>query len=97
MLLLSVSVPLSGLPRRPERRRRVLLLQQFRRGRKIKHLRQHPGGLVHRFLLLYPYQWRRRIAGSLIEIGRGRIDRLSFDEARWTAPAKGLVLVSVGY
>lgn len=39
----------------------------------------------------------RRIAGSLIEIGRGRIDRLSFDEARWTAPAKGLVLVSVGY
>lgn len=39
----------------------------------------------------------RRIAGSLIEVGRGRADALSFDEARWTAPAKGLVLVEVGY
>jgi len=40
----------------------------------------------------------RRIAGSLIEIGRGKMDagRL-FDEARWTAPAKGLVLVEVRY
>jgi tRNA pseudouridine38-40 synthase len=39
----------------------------------------------------------RRIAGSLIEIGRGRMSEISFEEARWTAPAKGLVLVDVGY
>ena len=39
----------------------------------------------------------RRIAGSLIEVGKGRADALSFEEARWTAPAKGLVLVAVGY
>jgi tRNA pseudouridine38-40 synthase len=39
----------------------------------------------------------RRIAGSLIEVGSGRIDALSFEEARWTAPAKGLVLVAVRY
>ena len=40
----------------------------------------------------------RRIAGSLIEIGRGKRgpDAL-FAEARWTAPAKGLVLVEVRY
>jgi tRNA pseudouridine38-40 synthase len=40
----------------------------------------------------------RRIAGSLIEIGRGKLrsDAL-FGEARWTAPAKGLVLVEVRY
>jgi len=47
----------------------------------------------------------RRIAGSLIEIGRGKIDpgalaralEPSFDEARWTAPAKGLVLWDIAY
>jgi tRNA pseudouridine38-40 synthase len=39
----------------------------------------------------------RRIAGSLIEVGRGRMEAVSFDEARWTAPARGLVLVEVGY
>ena len=40
----------------------------------------------------------RRIAGSLIEIGRGRLDPAQlWLEARWTAPAKGLVLVSVEY
>jgi len=47
----------------------------------------------------------RRIAGSLIEIGRGKIDRESirralepdFEEARWTAPAKGLVLEEIRY
>jgi tRNA pseudouridine38-40 synthase len=39
----------------------------------------------------------RRIAGSLIEVGRGRMDALSFEEARWTAPAKGLVLLAVRY
>jgi tRNA pseudouridine38-40 synthase len=39
----------------------------------------------------------RRIAGSLIEVGRGSLARLSFDEARWTAPAKGLVLWDVRY
>ena len=40
----------------------------------------------------------RRIAGSLIEVGRGRLaaDAL-FDEARWTAPAKGLVLREIRY
>ena len=40
----------------------------------------------------------RRIAGSLIEVGRGRLaaDAL-FDEARWTAPAKGLVLLEIRY
>jgi tRNA pseudouridine38-40 synthase len=40
----------------------------------------------------------RRIAGSLIEIGRGRLDpaRL-WNEARWTAPAKGLVLRAIAY
>ncbi|HEX3108122.1 MAG TPA: tRNA pseudouridine(38-40) synthase TruA [Thermoanaerobaculia bacterium] len=47
----------------------------------------------------------RRIAGSLIEIGRGKIGpesiRLAleptFEEARWTAPAKGLVLEQIQY
>ena len=39
----------------------------------------------------------RRIAGTLIEIGRGTLDAVSFDEARWTAPAKGLVLWEVAY
>jgi tRNA pseudouridine38-40 synthase len=47
----------------------------------------------------------RRIAGSLIEIGRGKIGpesiRLAleptFEEARWTAPAKGLLLEEIRY
>jgi len=47
----------------------------------------------------------RRIAGSLIEIGRGKIEpdalsralEPSFAEARWTAPAKGLVLWEIAY
>src|SRR5436190_1195601 len=47
----------------------------------------------------------RRIAGSLIEIGRGKIEpgalvaalEPSFREARWTAPAKGLVLWEIAY
>jgi tRNA pseudouridine38-40 synthase len=40
----------------------------------------------------------RRIAGSLIEIGRGKLPAGAlFAEARWTAPAKGLVLVEVRY
>jgi tRNA pseudouridine38-40 synthase len=40
----------------------------------------------------------RRIAGSLIEIGRGKLDAASlFVEARWTAPAKGLVLRDIRY
>ncbi|HEU4886266.1 MAG TPA: tRNA pseudouridine(38-40) synthase TruA [Thermoanaerobaculia bacterium] len=40
----------------------------------------------------------RRIAGSLIEIGRGKMDADQlFTEARWTAPAKGLVLLEVRY
>ena len=40
----------------------------------------------------------RRIAGSLIEIGRGKMEKERlFAEARWTAPAKGLVLVEVRY
>jgi tRNA pseudouridine38-40 synthase len=47
----------------------------------------------------------RRIAGSLIEVGRGRIaaDALArslepeFAAAKWTAPAKGLILESVKY
>ncbi|MDP9193672.1 MAG: tRNA pseudouridine(38-40) synthase TruA [Acidobacteriota bacterium] len=40
----------------------------------------------------------RRIAGSLIEIGRGKLPAGAlFTEARWTAPAKGLVLVEVRY
>jgi tRNA pseudouridine38-40 synthase len=40
----------------------------------------------------------RRIAGSLLEVGRGKLDppRL-WDVARWTAPAKGLVLVKIAY
>jgi tRNA pseudouridine38-40 synthase len=40
----------------------------------------------------------RRIAGSLIEVGRGRLaaDAL-FAEARWTAPARGLVLREIRY
>lgn len=40
----------------------------------------------------------RRIAGSLIEAGRGKLaaDAL-FAEARWTAPAKGLVLRDIRY
>jgi tRNA pseudouridine38-40 synthase len=47
----------------------------------------------------------RRIAGSLIEIGRGKLDagalarglEPKFEEMRWTAPAKGLTLVAVHY
>lgn len=40
----------------------------------------------------------RRIAGSLIEIGRGKLDAGAlWTEARWTAPAKGLVLRDVRY
>ena len=47
----------------------------------------------------------RRIAGSLIEIGRGKLERAalaralepSFHEARWTAPAKGLMLWDIAY
>ncbi|HJW92526.1 MAG TPA: tRNA pseudouridine(38-40) synthase TruA [Thermoanaerobaculia bacterium] len=40
----------------------------------------------------------RRIAGSLIEIGRGKFEPARiFDEARWTAPAKGLMLIRVSY
>jgi tRNA pseudouridine38-40 synthase len=40
----------------------------------------------------------RRIAGSLIEIGRGRLaPEAIVTEARWTAPAKGLILESVKY
>jgi tRNA pseudouridine38-40 synthase len=40
----------------------------------------------------------RRIAGSLIEIGRGKLDPDQiWKEARWTAPAKGLTLWEVGY
>ena len=40
----------------------------------------------------------RRIAGSLIEVGRGKLaaDAL-FTEARWTAPARGLVLRDIRY
>ncbi len=40
----------------------------------------------------------RRIAGSLIEIGRGKVDESAiWSEARWTAAAKGLTLVEVRY
>lgn len=47
----------------------------------------------------------RRIAGSLIEIGRGKLDPAaisrslhpSFEQARWTAPAHGLTLENVEY
>ena len=40
----------------------------------------------------------RRIAGSLIEIGRGKLEPDAiWTEARWTAPAKGLTLVEVVY
>lgn len=47
----------------------------------------------------------RRIAGSLIEIGRGKLDsgailrslEPSFEPARWTAPANGLTLEEIRY
>jgi tRNA pseudouridine38-40 synthase len=47
----------------------------------------------------------RRIAGSLVEIGRGKLDgdalarslEPAFEAARWTAPAKGLCLLRVDY
>lgn len=40
----------------------------------------------------------RRIAGSLIEIGRGKLAKDAiWREARWTAPARGLMLVEVRY
>ena len=40
----------------------------------------------------------RRIAGSLIELGRGKVGaREAFETARWTAPAKGLVLEEIRY
>jgi tRNA pseudouridine38-40 synthase len=40
----------------------------------------------------------RRIAGSLIEIGRGKLEAGAiWTEARWTAPAKGLTLWEIRY
>jgi len=40
----------------------------------------------------------RRIAGSLIEVGRGKLDPDAlFQEARWTAPARGLILRDIRY
>ena len=40
----------------------------------------------------------RRMAGSLMEIGRGNLDpQRLFEEARWTAPARGLVLEGIDY
>jgi len=40
----------------------------------------------------------RRITGSLIEVGRGKLgENELFAEARWTAPAKGLVLRDLRY
>ncbi len=40
----------------------------------------------------------RRIAGSLIEIGRGKLaSDAMWREARWTAPARGLTLENVNY
>lgn len=47
----------------------------------------------------------RRIAGSLIEVGRGKLDTdalvrslgASPEPARWTAPSKGLILLDVRY
>jgi tRNA pseudouridine38-40 synthase len=47
----------------------------------------------------------RRIAGSLVEIGRGKLEPAAlarsldpaFEPARWTAPAKGLTLVEVSF
>jgi tRNA pseudouridine38-40 synthase len=40
----------------------------------------------------------RRIAGSLIEIGRGKLSpEAIWHEARWTAPARGLVLREIRY
>ncbi len=47
----------------------------------------------------------RRIAGSLIEIGRGKLEEGAlrrslepdFENARWTAPAKGLTLIDVSF
>lgn len=47
----------------------------------------------------------RRIAGSLMEVGRGKLDRDAlrrslepeFEPARWTAPAKGLTLLEIEY
>jgi tRNA pseudouridine38-40 synthase len=40
----------------------------------------------------------RRIAGSLIEIGRGKVEAITaLETARWTAPAKGLVLEEIRY
>ncbi|HEX6100199.1 MAG TPA: tRNA pseudouridine(38-40) synthase TruA [Thermoanaerobaculia bacterium] len=40
----------------------------------------------------------RRIAGSLIEIGRGKLPpEAMWHEARWTAPARGLVLREIRY
>ena len=40
----------------------------------------------------------RRIAGSLIEVGGGRLrPDILFQEARWTAPAQGLLLRDIAY
>lgn len=47
----------------------------------------------------------RRIAGSLIEVGRGKLDadaprrslEPAFEPARWTAAAKGLILWEINY
>ncbi|HEY2323403.1 MAG TPA: tRNA pseudouridine(38-40) synthase TruA [Thermoanaerobaculia bacterium] len=60
------------------------------RAQSAVHIRVTADGFL-RFMV-------RRIAGSLIEIGRGKIGPESIlEEARWTAPAKGLVLEEIRY
>lgn len=70
---------------------------QVRRDAEIVQIRISADGFL-RYMV-------RRIAGSLIEIGRGKLEapalaralEPSFAEARWTAPAKGLVLWQISY
>lgn len=72
-------------------------VRRAERGENLIEIRVTADGFL-RFMV-------RRIAGSLIEIGRRKIGpesiRLAlepaFEEARWTAPAKGLLLEEIRY
>lgn len=76
--------------------RAIAALELDRNGREVT-IRVTADGFL-RFMV-------RRIAGSLIEIGRGKLDRNalrrslepSFEPARWTAPARGLTLEEIEY
>ena len=77
--------------------RRTIEAIEVRREAQVVRIRVSADGFL-RYMV-------RRIAGSLIEVGRGKLDgravgaalEPAFQEARWTAPAKGLVLWEIAY